>query len=465
MMQMEERTLLAFLHDAYEQAIQKGSEQLISWTKKIAPISIIDVFKRTEASEENRHFWTNSDRDFALFGYGSLIELVAENNRFETIKNKWNRLVEKTMIYNQYAEEGTGLTALGGMSFDPLAKKSELWKNYPTAQLTIPKYVITFVNEQYFLTINQRITSDDDVASVMDEIERVEESLLKGALYNESDRQQITERIEKDPIGWKESVQKAVDTISSEEAEKIVLARELRLKLAKDLNVSAFIEKMMEVHDQSYIFAYEQGDDCFLGASPERLIQLQGDKMLSTCLAGTAPRGKDLAEDRLIAETELMNNPKNREEHDHVVQMIRSSIAAFCHDINIPEAPVILTLRNLQHLYTPVRAKLNDGVSVFDLIEVLHPTPALGGVPTSKALAFIRNEEQFERGWYGAPIGWLDAASNSEFAVAIRSALIQKDEMSLFAGCGVMADSDPEKEYEETAVKFLPILTILEELE
>src|SRR5699024_1519296 len=96
----------------------------------------------------------------------------------------------------------------------------------------------------------------------------------------------------------------------------------------------------------------------------------------------------------------------------------------------------------------------------FDLIKTLHPTPALGGVPTNKALQFIRAEEPFDRGWYGAPIGWLDGAGNSEFAVAIRSGLIQKDEMSLFAGCGVMADSDPEEEYEETAVKFLPMLSI-----
>jgi len=143
--------------------------------------------------------------------------------------------------------------------------------------------------------------------------------------------------------------------------------------------------------------------------------------------------------------------------------MIRNSIENYCSDVQIPKEPIIYPLKNLQHLYTPVTATLKNGQSIFDIIKQLHPTPALGGVPREKSLAFIRDHELLDRGWYGSPVGWLDSNQNAEFAVAIRSGLIQGDEASLFAGCGIMKDSDPEAEYEETNIKFLPMLSVLEE--
>lgn len=465
MIQMKEKTLASFIQEAIDRARNNGAAQLISWTKKIEPLSMIGAFKRTEHCTENRLFWTNSKQDFILFGLGTATEVVALENRFEQIEEKWNELIESALIYNPYKKQGTGLTAIGGMSFDPLEAQGELWANFPLSKLTVPKYLIMNEADEYYATFNRYVQAEDDVETVLAQINEVVNLLSTDLDKSTLPKQEIEKQNEKDPEAWKESVQKAVDMIKAKKAQKIVLARELRLKLSDRVQVSSLVEKLLITQPQSYIFAYEQGDDCFVGASPERLVQVQGDELLSTCLAGTAARGKDEKEDKQIADAELVHNAKNREEHDHVVQMIKSSISPFCHDIKIPNQPTVLTLRNLQHLYTPVRARLNNGVSVFNLIEVLHPTPALGGVPTETALQFIREEEKFTRGWYGAPIGWLDYNGNSEFAVAIRSGLVQKDEMSLFAGCGVMADSDPDKEYEETAVKFLPMLTILEDNE
>lgn len=464
MMQMKEVTLTSFLQRAKEMALEKGTEQLISWTKQIAPLSMIEAFKRMEAFDENRLFWSNSERDFMLFGFGTVQEIVATRDRFQTLEHKWNDFIYDALVYNPYEAEGTGLTAVGGMSFDPLEERKELWENFPMSELTVPQYLITYEKDTYYLTVNRYVMMDEHIEDIVDEVTRIE-AKMRTKSQTVATKQKIVEQIERNPVQWKESVQKAVDAIQAEEAKKIVLARELRLKLKDRVQVGSVVERLMETQQQSYIFAYEQGEDCFVGASPERLVQVRGDELLSTCLAGTAPRGETEAEDEQIAHDELLYNDKNREEHDYVVQMIRSSINPFCDNINIPAAPVVLTLRNLQHLYTPVTATLKEGVSVFNLVEVLHPTPALGGVPTDRALQFIREEEQFDRGWYGAPIGWLDAKGNSEFAVAIRSGLAQRDEMSLFAGCGVMADSDPEQEYEETAVKFLPLLTILEDVE
>ena len=141
--------------------------------------------------------------------------------------------------------------------------------------------------------------------------------------------------------------------------------------------------------------------------------------------------------------------------------MIKEAVLKTCTNVNIPNEPVLHPLKNLQHLYTPVTGTLKDEYSIFDCLKDLHPTPALGGTPTEDSLAYIREHELLDRGWYGAPIGWVDSNQNGEFAVAIRSGLIQGDEASLFAGCGVLADSDPEMEFEETRIKMLPMLNVL----
>src|SRR5699024_1455499 len=248
----------------------------------------------------------------------------------------------------------------------------------------------------------------------------------------------VKNKIEIEPEEWKESVKLARDAIIAEKAKKIVLAREMRLSFEDELIVGDVLEKLIETQPNSYIFAIEKGSDCFVGATPERLVKVTGNELLSTCLAGTAPRGETKEVDEKIG-ADLLNDAKNREEHKYVVQMIKESIDPACENINIPDKPVIYPLANLQHLYTPVTA---------DLKKKLHPTPALGGLPSEAALQFIRDHERLDRGWYGAPVGWLDDRFNGEFAVAIRSGLIQADEASIFAGCGVMKDSVPEHEYE-----------------
>lgn len=460
MIELEEKTLQSFLYKAIDEAISLRKQPLFSWTKKIDKVDLIDVFQAAENTKKDRLFWTNSSNDFALVGVGCTHKMIGHEDRFEQLQKEWKNILQEAIIHDHFKDVGTGLVALGGMSFDPKREKSGLWAKYPTSQLTIPAYMVVKNNSNYYLTMNRYLTNKDNIEQIIHEVNMMEKILLTETEHHHSTQKVIAKK-EIAPNTWKKTVQKAVDEIKQNRAKKIVLAREMRLKLNKDANIAGMLKKLINTQPNSYIFAFEQGDNCFLGATPERLVQVQGDKLLSTCLAGTAPRGKTKEEDATIARS-LLFDQKNREEHDYVVQMIKQNIEKYCEAIDIPKEPVIYPLRNLQHLYTPVTAKLKPSYTVFDIIKKLHPTPALGGVPREKALAFIREEERLDRGWYGAPIGWLDSNKNSEFAVAIRSGLIQKDEVSLFAGCGVMRDSDPEMEYDETNVKFLPMLHIME---
>jgi len=444
------------------EAIREASDdmQLISVTKKIDETDPLAFFEASKHTGKDRIFWTSTAEDFYIVGVGNAYEIAADESRFSITEDHWDALLRKAIIHNPYQTPGTGMLTLGGMSFDPKRERSDLWENYDPSRFIIPEFMLTKHKDIYYFTINIQVKKNDHPVQLANELSRMEMQLLNTSMKI-PEGAGIKAKQEISPKAWKDSVHLAMEEIKQNETEKIVLARELRLKLTKEAEITAIIDELIQAQSNSYVFAFERGEDCFIGATPERLVKVEKNQLLSTCLAGTAPRGKTKEEDARISAT-LLHDEKNREEHDFVVQMIKQAIENYCTDIVIPNEPVIYPLKNLQHLYTPVTATLKDKYSIFDIIEQLHPTPALGGTPTKESLAFIREHEKLDRGWYGAPIGWLDSNQNGEFAVAIRSGLIQGDEASLFAGCGVVKDSDVEEEYEETNTKFLPMLSVFQ---
>ncbi|HEY4602226.1 MAG TPA: isochorismate synthase [Cerasibacillus sp.] len=456
MIDHNEITLDWLLDDVLSQG-SHTKRQLVSYTKRIPafnPLSVLELGK-----DENRFFWKRNDDYLYLVGIGNLIELAAKQVDYQAIYEEWIQLVDKAFVHNPYLVPGTGLVSFGGIAFDDRKETSQLWENFSASQLRVPKFLFVKYKNDYYLTINLIVQDNEHVDLQLQNIQQEEQRLLQD-LGEFPQLGTILRRKEIDTAYWKQTIEKAKHSIQNHLAEKIVLARELRLKLSAPGEMSPVVKKLIETQPNSYVFAFEQGNECFLGATPERLVRLEQHKLQSMCLAGTAPRGENDVEDKRVRH-ELLNDKKNREEHDFVVQMIRRAIEPYCEDIYIPDNPTVYPLKNLQHLHTPVTAILKHEYHIFDIIRQLHPTPALGGTPKEVALAFIRDDESLDRGWYGAPIGWIDHQNNGEFAVAIRSGLIQNDEASLFAGCGIVKDSDVEAEYEETKIKFLPMLHVL----
>lgn len=461
MINIKEEAFVSFLLNAKAKAIQTNEKQLVSFTKEIKKINLLDLYAKYEmTSSADKMFWSNQD-DMSILGIDKLYSIVRHDDDFEKSELEWQKLKNEAHVYNPYQLPGTGIVLLGGLAFDVKQQKQSLWRDFPNAKLSLPALMVTQSQGRYFMTVNQMIDREAVLRDVMDAMTDFESELMTVKKSQQIKHQVIAKEAIK-AEEWKALVNEAVEEIRSDRAKKIVLARELRLKLDRKVSIHTVLRNLFATQPNSYIFAYEEADDCFIGATPERLVQINGNQLLSTCLAGTMPRGQTPEEDEALAQL-LLNDAKNLEEHDYVVQMIRHNIADYCEDIHMPKEPIIYPLRNLQHLYTPVKATLKNNVSVLSLINQLHPTPALGGVPREKALSFIREREFLERGWYGAPLGWMDSNDNSEFVVAIRSGLIQGKEASLFAGCGVMKDSDAEMEYEETKVKFLPMLNVLED--
>ncbi|MFC0523928.1 isochorismate synthase MenF [Pontibacillus salicampi] len=432
---------------------------LMSITTHIDPVDPLAFHQAGRSHQGERFYWSNHDRTLTLVGVGQAVSVDSEQEGFQVTEESWRKLLQAAAVDNPYSVSGTGPVAFGGFAFDPLKSPSATWGDFPNSSMMVPTFLLTKYKGEYYITINTIVEPGTSVEFKLESLAETCSELLEHALAPEA-TPYLVQQEEVAPEEWKHIVQKATEEIKQGTLGKVVLARELIATFSNDLHVTSLLSILEKQQHQSYIFAFERGESCFVGATPERLVKVEDRQLLSTCLAGTIPRGGTKEEDERLG-TSLLTDEKNLQEHDFVVQMIREAIEACSDEVKVPTEPVLYPLRNLQHLYTPVQGKLRENYSILDVVKRLHPTPALGGYPVKESLEFIRNEEPFHRGWYASPVGWFDARDNGEFAVAIRSALIHRNQATLFAGCGVVEESQPEVEYEETAIKFLPMLNAL----
>jgi isochorismate synthase len=263
-----------------------------------------------------------------------------------------------------------------------------------------------------------------------------------------------------DRARWCESVA----TISSEVRdglyEKAVLAASRELGGDGTIDVGATMATLRRDYPHCHLFTISQGGATFLGASPELLVAFAGGAVSALGLAGSAQRGMTEQQDDEIGQA-LLESAKDRIEHETVVRAIREALTDATVNLRAPNQPQLRKFRNIQHLSTEISGEALPGVDVLELVERLHPTPAVCGWPTDVARKVIAAHEAMERGWYAGPVGWIDGAGDGEFAVALRSALVRDTRAWLFAGNGIMGDSDPAAELAEVELKFSPLTEAL----
>ena len=240
---------------------------------------------------------------------------------------------------------------------------------------------------------------------------------------------------------------------------KVVLSRPLTVALEEELRLSAVLRRLRAGEPNCTIFAMPVPDGIFFGASPELLVARHGSRLTSHPLAGTIPRGSTARADA-DAQGRLAVSPKDREEHRFVVDAIADTLWPYCADLEVPTAPSLVAFRSVAHLGTRVAGHLATPVSVLELVERLHPTPAVGGTPRAEALEVIAAGEPDPRGYWAGPVGWVDAAGEGEWMIGIRSARLhaEGDAVTLRAGSGIVAGSDPDDEAAETNVKLATVL-------
>jgi len=363
--------------------------------------------------------------------------------RSAAIARAWRELAQDAEIDDELGLPGSGLVAFGALTFDEDSAADSI--------LVVPALVIGRHHGRTWLT---RIRSSS--ASAPAPAPRPEAATIA---YGPHWAGTVGPGAQS-PQGYQDSVRQALERIAAGELSKVVLARDLTGSIPAGSDLRRLVRALSTGYPDTWAFAV----DGLIGASPETLVTVQQRTVTARVLAGTIGRGADADADT-VASSHLASSTKDLDEHEYAVQSVLASLRPHTRALAASEQPFLLKLPNLFHLATDVEGELADGGSSLDLVGALHPTAAVAGTPTSAAIAAIRELEPFDRGRYAGPVGWVDAAGNGEWAIALRCAQFTPAETDIavtaYAGAGIVAGSDPESELLETRVKFRPLVDAL----
>lgn len=461
------RTVAHALQPGLLQARRLGRPVVVSVVEPILIFDAIDLFERSQAALTERFLWARPSDDFALVGLGAAASLETgplapgAGSRFRQAAEAWRALLADLIYTGPRGLPGLGPLLVGGFAFDDARPATDLWAGFPASRLVLPRLTFTRHQERAWLTQTTLLSPDDDAAEAADELTALRDRVLAAAEAPVSVRPAAPTTLNelRSASDWQADVAKAAQAVAAGEMKKVVLARAAQLEADTPFAAGRALRYLSANYHGCYIFAAARGERCFLGATPEQLIRLRHGEVRTMSLAGSIRRGRTPEEDQHLGQA-LQDSVKDRNEHAVVVQAMVEALYPVCPSLSVGPTG-LLKLGNIQHLCTPITGPVADGHTLLDLVERLHPTPAVGGRPRAVALEWIRQHEQLDRGWYAGPVGWVDARGEGEFAVALRSALLAGDRATLFAGCGIMADSDPEREYVESTLKLKPMLAAL----
>jgi isochorismate synthase len=478
---LAERDLLALLERAREAGRRQHRAVLLSIVRQVPFCDPLKVFERGALIAADRSYWERPDERFALAGVGSARTFAVEDpHPVRKLAALWEDTGAEPLIdAPKMPPTGTGPILLGGFAFDPARPRTALWDGFPDGRMILPRYLVTTSAGASWLTINRLVSSHAGDETNDPRIGRDLVLLLGSpsaanargedracsAASNQtplcaSAKLPVEDMLS--PAKWQAIVRTVVQRLQQGDLRKVVLARAARVSGRAAWAPTPILRALRTAYPACVTFAVAQGQRCFLGASPERLVRLENGTVRTMALAGSIGRATTPEEDEQLGQA-LLQSPKDRTEHAIVVEAIRDSLAPVCSEVVVPpDAPTLLKTSSVQHLATPIVGRVLPGRTILDLVEALHPTPGVGGQPRALALATIRAQEQLDRGWYAGPVGWLDCHGDGDVGVGIRSALLSGAEATLFAGCGIVAASDPAQEYAESCWKFRPILSALE---
>jgi len=399
------------------------------------------------AANRQGFFWCSRNPDLTLFGLGCQWQAQAiGSQRLAEINRQWIELCDDALIEGPHPP-----LLLGGIRFDEQRTSAAHWATFADASFHLAHWLVSEDTSGRWLRCQRTIEASDDPAELARDSLADYERML-GASPLDAPAPHVIERSALPAAQWQAKVERALQAIERGDLSKVVLARHVQYQLDAALDSGAVMRRLHDQRSQSHLFAIHRGDNCFMGATPERLLSCQDGYLTTHALAGSAPRGLTADEDQALGDR-LLADRKEQHEHQLVVETIAQRLGGMASEVQAGACPSLLKLTTVQHLSTPIRARLKVGCSLLEGVQALHPTPAVGGLPSPTAMRFIRHHEGFDRGWYAAPVGWLDSNGNGDFLVALRSALLAPRHCHLFAGCGIVAGSAPAKEYQETEIK------------
>jgi menaquinone-specific isochorismate synthase len=375
-------------------------------------------------------------RGEGLVGWGRALEFRSSGSgRFAEAQAWWRSVVDHAVVRDDLLLPGTGPVAFGSFSFSPDSPAG--------AALVVPEVLVGQRGSQWWLTtigVDSHLPGSLSPSAALPPGPPQDVTFADGALSGAQ---------------WSAVVARVVARINAGEMDKVVLARDLAVDARSAIDPRWLLQRLAERYDNTWVFAV----DGLVGATPELLVKLEKGLVTSRVLAGTIRRTGDDDRDLALAAS-LARSSKDLEEHEYAVRSVAEALAPHCSSINVPESPFVLHLSNVMHLATDVAGVLTDRTTSLALAASLHPSAAVCGTPTPIADAAIRELERMDRGRYAGPVGWMDAAGDGEWGIALRCGVIDAanpSRMRLFAGCGIVAGSDPDSELAESDAKFVPM--------
>lgn len=393
-------------------------------------------------SVPEKFYYRAKNANFILGGLGSA--LTAESSNSANILNSFERLWK----------DDEAVPVFGGFAFFPEDEAVTEWLPFGQFRFTLPFIEFQSSNDGIMIAVNYINKRNHQPRMVAQEICRMLESL--DAECNVEPDASLPAILKKDLLpdkaGWSQMVKNALLAIKAEDVKKIVLARKKIITSANHWDPAQIIRIMADIKENSFTFFYQIDKNiAFLGRSPERLFCLESGHVLAEAIAGTRPRGKSVREDDSL-EGELLNSQKELEEHRFVAGYIETAMNRICTDVRRVSSEEVMKLKNVQHIITRFSGRSLSDQTPLSIAQALHPTPAVGGYPSESIADYLKAAEPFQRGWYAAPIGWMNK-NNADFAVGIRSALVNGNSLHVFAGAGIVRQSNVHAEWKEIEKK------------
>jgi len=429
----------------------------------------------------HRFYWDQPTQRHAIAAVGAL-EIVEDAgvDRFESAAARLRSIATQVCVASlESSNVGAGATRamwVGGFGFENDAIESEEWDGFAPSSFVLPEAIFEREGERAWLTVVVRRAEAETSAALVDRalagLEVFAESLLADASSRALERAPAcatayTARPDRPHAVYLGAVATAAEAIARGDLEKVVMGRSLEVEADTAYDAPSVLASLRRAHASTTIFAVGRGERVFLGASPERLVAVAGERLQAAAVAGSAPRGRSPEEDERLGRS-LRESKKEQEEHAVVVREIEAALEPLCDEVEHPEAPGLLKLEGIQHLETPFDAHLREGQTgrphLLELAGRLHPTPAVGGTPREAARDWIRGREALIRGWYAGGVGFVTVEGGGELHVGLRSGLLCGGRARLYAGAGIVGASIPESELVETRLKLRTLLSQLTEI-
>jgi menaquinone-specific isochorismate synthase len=453
--------LQQFLFSCQQLSLQKERTQLVSISWEMPRLDPLEVFKQLARPDRLHYYFESPNQDSAIAAIDSVIYRYANgSDRFLTLQSFIESCLDNILAVGDLDLPFSDAHFFCSFTF--FDHPSRLNALFPSATVFLPKWQIARQGDLCVLVLNLAINANTNIPLISRQSWKIRSTLrsTRSTLPKSYLPTELTFNW-KNIANFKNSVVSALDSIERQRFRKIVLSHEIELTQTIPFDLFASLDRLRKLYPDCYIFSTSSGQGRnFIGASPERLLKIRARQLTTDALAGSAPRGSTPAEDAALA-NRLLCSQKEQHEHQVVLDFIIRHLSSLGLTLQSIPPMRLLQLSNIQHLWTPIQARVPACVHPLQIVSKLHPTPAVAGEPRVIACDEIRRYEAFDRSLYAAPLGWIDRHGNSEFIVGIRSAFLEGCHAKLYAGAGIVSGSYPEKELAEIQLKFQALIKAL----